>query len=325
MVGAMLKTALTERLGLTVPVVSAPMAGISGGALAAAVSEAGGLGMIGVGSATPVEWLRGEAGVAAASGRPYGIGLMAWALPERQDLLEAAIEARPALVSVSFGDCRSHVGALRDAGILTATQVGHVDDAREAEAAGVDLIVARGAEAGGHGRDHVGTLLLLQEVLEEVRTPVLAAGGIATGRGLAAVLAAGAEGAWVGTAFLTTREARSKAGARRRLLEAGDGDTVYTRVFDIGAGIPWPAEFGGRALRNRFSDRWHGREEALAGDEDARRELTEALRAGDEGMATIYAGQGAALLREEPTAAEVVARLGREAEEAVARLGARSG
>jgi nitronate monooxygenase len=320
MVGAMLRTVLTERFGLTVPVVSAPMAGASGGALAAAVSEAGALGTIGVGSAAPADWLRQQADVAGASGRPFGIGLMAWSLADRQDLLEAAIAARPALVSVSFGAFRPHVARLRDAGIVTAVQVGHLAEAVEAEAAGADLIVARGGEAGGHGRDEVGTLLLLQEVLEEVRTPVLAAGGIATGRGLAAVLAAGAQGAWVGTAFLTCREALSSAAARRRLIEAGDGATLYTRVFDIGMGIPWPSEFGGRALRNEFGDRWHGREEALAADGDARRRMGEAVRARDYGQAALYAGQGVALLRDEPAAADVVARLAAEAEAALARL-----
>src|SRR5699024_6204281 len=116
--------------------------------------------------------------------------------------LDAAIAARPALVSVSFGDYRPYVGPLQEAGIAVATQVGDVAEAVEAARAGVDLVVARGAEAGGHGRNRVATLPLLQAVLDAVDRPVLAAGGISTGRGLAAVLAAGAAGAWVGTAFL---------------------------------------------------------------------------------------------------------------------------
>ena len=127
---------------------------------------------------------------------------------------------RPALVSVSFGELVEPVGRLHEAGILTATQVGSLADLVAAEAAGVDVVVARGGEGGGHGRNDLATLPLLQLVLERTDRPVYAAGGILNHRGLAAVLAAGAAGAWVGTAFLGCVEAESAPAARAALFEA---------------------------------------------------------------------------------------------------------
>src|SRR3954451_22359698 len=186
------------------------MAGVSGGRLAPAVSAAGGLGMVGIGgeaAAAPTA----QADIARAGGCPLGIGLIAWVAEGRPDLVEAAIEARPALLTLSFGAYEQHVAAARDADIVVATQAGTVDDAKRAVDAGVDLVVARGGEGGGHGRNDVATLPLLQAVLDAVEVPVLAAGGIGTARGLAAVLAAGAAGAWVGTAFLTCAEAATSA------------------------------------------------------------------------------------------------------------------
>ncbi|MGE5292123.1 MAG: NAD(P)H-dependent flavin oxidoreductase [Micromonosporaceae bacterium] len=305
-----MRTWLCDRFGLSVPVVGAPMAGVASGALAAAISRAGALGMIGVGNSTPAEWIAGQ-GEVARGGGPFGIGLMAWALEDNPAQLDAVVALRPALVSVSFGPYPRYLGALKDAGITVATQVGNLAEAQAAEQAGVDLIVARGGEGGGHGRNEVGTLVLLQTVLDHVTTPVLAAGGIASARGLAAVLAAGAQGAWVGTAFLCCTEADSGPGARERLLAACETDTAYGRVFDVGHGLGWPAEFGGRALRNSFFDRWSGREQELSADENARRELAAARARGDFDTAYIYAGQGVGLLRGERPAAEVVAEFAR--------------
>jgi nitronate monooxygenase len=304
-------TWLTERLGATVPIVSAPMAGVSGGSLAAAVSQAGGFGMIGVGSATPLTWLVEQAGVAAESQQPFGIGLMAWALPRATEVLDATIAARPALVSLSFGDCGPFVGPVKDAGLLVAIPAGNRDEARIAEDLGADVIVARGGEGGGHGRNDVATLPLLQLVLGAVSTPVIAAGGIADARGLAAVLAAGAVGGWAGTAFLTCREALTTDGRRSRLLAATETDTAYGRVFDIAARLDWPPQYGGRALRNDFFDRWAGHEEALAADDEVAARYREALDAGDLDTAPVYAGQGVALLRATSSAADVVAEFGR--------------
>ncbi|MGW0808630.1 NAD(P)H-dependent flavin oxidoreductase [Nonomuraea sp. NPDC002799] len=303
----MVRTWLTDRFQLAVPLVGAPMAGAGDGRLAAAVSAAGGLGMIGVPAAAPASWIAEQAAVAAQSGRPYGIGLMAWALDGNPAQLDAVLAARPSVVSVSYGPYAAYVEPLRAAGITVATQAGTTDEARAAEQAGVDVVVARGAEAGGHGRDDVATLPLLQSVLDAVRLPVLAAGGIGTARGLAAVLAAGAEGAWVGTAFLGCAEATVPEPARRRLLAAEETGTAYGRVFDIAQRLAWPPEYGGRALRNTFFDKWADREEELAADEQAAAELAAARRAGDYDTAYVYAGQAVGLVRTRRPAADVVA------------------
>jgi len=267
---------------------------VSGGRLAAAVSAAGGLGMVGIGY-EPVATVAAEAATARAGGRPFGLGLIAWVTEARTDLVEAAIEAKPALLSLSFGAYASHVSAARDAGIVVATQAGTVDDAKRAVDAGVDLVVARGGEAGGHGRDEVATLPLLQAVLDAVDVPVLAAGGIATARGLAAVIAAGAAGALVGTAFLACPEGMNQPAAREAIVAAGETDTIYTTVLDIGRGIPWPPEYGGRALRNAFAEKWHGREDELRAEGERAEE------------AAVWAGQAVGLVPRERPAAEVVA------------------
>ncbi|MGV9305663.1 NAD(P)H-dependent flavin oxidoreductase [Nonomuraea sp. NPDC004354] len=303
----MTRTWLTDRFGLSVPLVGAPMAGVGAGRLAAAISAAGALGMIGVPATASAQWIADEAAVAAESGRPYGIGLMAWTLPGNPGQIDAVLAARPALVSVSFGPYAGYVEPFRQAGITVVTQAGTTREAREAEAAGVDAVVARGGEGGGHGRNDVATLPLLQGVLDAVGIPVLAAGGIAGARGLAAVLAAGAEGAWVGTAFLACSETMVSAPALRRILAAAETDTVYGRVFDVAQRLGWPPEYGGRGLRNAFFDQWEGKEEALAADEEAHAAVAAARAAGDYDVAVVYASEAVGLVRERRPAADVVA------------------
>jgi nitronate monooxygenase len=234
---------------------------------------------------------------------------MAWALEQDDGLLDVVAGEAPALVSVSYGPYERWIAPLHDAGIVVATQVGTLREAVSAEQAGVDVLVARGGEGGGHGRNDVATLPLLQGVLDAVQVPVLAAGGIGTARGLAAVLAAGSAGAWVGTAFLACTEAATSAGARELLMAAEDTDTAYGRVFDVGQRLAWPPEYGGRALRNAFYDRWVGREDELAGDDVAEAELKAARKRGDFEVAYLYAGQGVALLRAERAAADVLGEL----------------
>ncbi len=301
-----MRTWLTERFGLTVPVVAAPMAGVSTGQLAAAVSTAGGLGMIGAGPTTGPDRMREQCAVAREAGH-FGVGLMAWALAQDDALVDVVAAETPALVSLSYGPYERWIEKLRAAGIVVATQVGTLEEARAAEQAGVDVLVVRGGEGGGHGRADVATLPLLQSVLDAVQLPVLAAGGIGTARGLAAVLAAGSDGAWVGTAFLACTEAATSAGARQRLFAAKDTDTAYGRVFDVAQRMAWPPEYGGRALRNAYFKRWAGHEEELAGDDAASAQLMTARQQGDFDVACVYAGEGVGLLREERSAAAVVA------------------
>jgi nitronate monooxygenase len=300
---------LTRTLGIEHPLVQAPMARVSEGRLAAAVSAAAALGMIGLGPGVSPAYVADQAAVASAAGKPYGFGLMAWALERDSAPLEAVLETDAALVSVSFGAFERPLERLKEAGKVVTTQVGNLQEAKRAERAGVDFLVARGREGGGHGRDDVGTLALLQIVLDGVDAPVVAAGGIATGRGLAAVLAAGAVGGWAGTAFLCCRESAFPEPPRARLVAADDTATAYGRVFDVAQRAAWPPEYGGRALRNLFFDEWEGREDELAADAAAIQRYADAQQRGDFDTAVIYAGQGAALLRGETTAAQVVAAL----------------
>lgn len=305
---------LTEHLQIDIPVISAPMAGVAGGELARAVSAAGGFGMVGVGSAVSAGWVSEQLGQARSDGKPFGVGLLGWAIDDPGEVLPAVIAAGPALVSVSYGgELSDWVAALHDAGITVATQVGNLTDAHEADGIGVDLLVVRGGEGGGHGRNEVATLPLLQAVLDEVDTPVVGAGGIGTARGVAAVLAAGAVGAWVGTAFAACPEGTSSAAAREAILAAEVSDTVYTRVFDLAQGYGWPTEFGGRALINAVTQIWAGRESELERQSAALTALSDQVRtaraAGDVGYSPVYAGESAGLVHRSRSAAEVVADL----------------
>jgi len=298
-----LTTWLTQQFGVEVPVVNAPMAKFADGRFAAAVSAAGGLGMIGMSHEWDVDGWRREIALAAQSERKFGVGFLVWSLePGDEALIDAGLEGGAALVSLSYGDYASYVKRVHDAGALCSTQVGTVDQAKAAVDAGVDVVVARGVEGGGHGPGVMGTLALLQGVLDAVDVPVLAAGGIATSRGLAAALAAGAAGAWVGTAFLACTEMELAPAYRDALMRAGDGSTAYSTAFDIGRQIPWPAEFGGRALRSEFSDRWVGHEEEL-------REAGATLDA-----PPFWAGEGVSLLTGRTTAAELLREFGRAEE-----------
>lgn len=246
--------------------------------------------------------------------------MTAWILEQHPEQVHAAVEAQPVLVSVSFGAYRPWLTRLGETGIRTATQVGDLSEATAAVDAGADLIVARGAEGGGHGLDRVATLPLLQQVLDAVPdAPVLAAGGVATGPGLTAVLAAGAVGAWIGTRCLACPEADSSPAARARVVAAGSEDTVYSRVFDIAARLAWPRQYGGRALRNAFLERWLGREIELAADETARQQLAAARQVDEFGTAYIYAGQAIGSITREQSATALTAQLGRDAFELLAR------
>ncbi|WP_051027083.1 NAD(P)H-dependent flavin oxidoreductase [Nocardia higoensis] len=295
-VGQALGTPWSRALGLGVPVVNAPMGGVAGGRLAAAVTAAGGLGMIGMGSAATADALRRELASTESISGPFGIGVVDWVVARRPELLEVAIAARPALLAVSFGEDLRWVPRARDHGIRTATQVFTADHARRAADAGVDVLVARGLEGGGHGAVEMATLPLLDAVLAAVDVPVLAAGGIGSAASLAAVLAAGASGAWIGTGLAACAESALSAAGRDAMLAADGADTVVTTAVDVALGYPWPAHVPSRVLRNEFVTEWTGREDALRADSAARDALRRGIAADDPRVLPVDAGQGVGLV-----------------------------
>jgi len=311
----MLTTWLTERLGIRYPVISASMTGVAHGQLARAVSRAGGLGMLGIGSQVPIEALAQEARIASDGGAlPFGVGLTAWALPDRPELVEATVEQRPALVSLSFGPVRARdVELLHAGGILVSAQVHSPQAARDAAAAGVDLVEAQGTEAGGH-TGTVAMLPLLQRLQQEIDTPLLAAGGIATPGALAAVLVAGAVGARIGTPLLLSQEAVVAQAARDRLRLAEVDDTVLSPLFDRALRPGWPQVYQLRTLANDFTDTWIDKVDNLTQDHSALRQLADAVESGDYNIAPILAGQTVGLLQAGRPAAEVIIELAEGAE-----------
>jgi nitronate monooxygenase len=310
-------TCATELFGVEHPVVLAPMGGAAGGALAAAVSNGGGLGLVGGGRAGH-DWLDRElAIVTEATEKPWGVGFLSWAAGPA--IVEHALEYRPHAVMLSFGDPRPLAEPVRRAGITLIIQVTDLDEAREAIAAGADVVVAQGAEAGGHGGTRA-TLPFVPVVADlAAPTPVLAAGGIADGRGLAAALALGACGALIGTRFLATLEALTDPAAVKAILEGSGEDTERDRVLDIARGAPWPARYTGRAVRTAFTDRWRGREDELAGDEAAKLAYRAAAERGDPEAVVAFAGEAIDLITDVVPAADLVASIARDAEAALTR------
>jgi nitronate monooxygenase len=194
-----------------------------------------------------------RARVRGCAGVPVGIGFITWHLARHPERLRAALAHRPVAVMLSFGDPAPFVPAVRAAGAKLILQVQTLGDARSGAALGADVVVAQGAEAGGHGAQR-GTLPLVSAVVDAIApTPVAAAGGIADGRGLAAALVLGAAGVLVGTRFYASREALGHAAAKARLVDEGGDATLRTRIFDIVRGLDWPTRFTGRAPKNQLS------------------------------------------------------------------------
>jgi len=299
---------LQRLLGYREPIFNAPMAGAAGGALAAAVSQAGGIGMIGVSGSPSTQWIQEQAGHVAALDTPWGVGFMAWSLETDLSPLESFLEFSPSLVSLSFGNVTRGAALAHEAGVLTAMQIGNAAELERAMEDDIDIIIARGGEGGGHGRNESGTLPLLQLAAAQQVKPVVAAGGIGTAHGVAAVLAAGAQAAWVGTRFLSSAESLGHENFKGAVRQAGMDDTTYTRAFDIAQQLAWPAEFGGRALRNEFSDS-HEDLSAWEATSELREEMARARAEAQPAMAPVYAGQAVQFVQTPQAAAEVMADL----------------
>ncbi len=324
----LIRTQLTERLQLRHPIVGAPMGGVSGAELCAAVSRAGGLGMIGVGYGDPA-WVRHELALLRQMNlrEPWGAGIITWSVST--DLLEEILDARPRVVMLSFGDITELVPRIKAAGALVMAQVQTVAAAEAARDAGADFIVAQGSEAGGHGARRA-TLPLVPAIIDAVQpVPVLAAGGIADGRGLAAALMLGAEGVLLGTRLYASHEALGHRAAKQCLVDASGDDTARTRVFDIVRGLSWPPGYTGRAVRNAFLDCWDGQEQQLETAAEAlRAPFYTAQQDGDIDTAMVWAGEAIDLIHELRPAGELVQVIAADAatrlSQAAQRLGSSS-
>jgi len=303
---------LTRALGIEHPILLAPMDIVSGGRLAAAVSHAGGLGLIGGGYGDGA-WIERE--WANAGNARVGCGFITWSLARHPGLLDGVLAHKPAAIMLSFGDPRPFAAAIRAAGARLICQVQTVAQAREAVAAGADVIVAQGTEAGGHGQSEPLFTLLPQVVDACPDVPVVAAGGIADGRGLAAAMMLGAEGVLMGTRFYASQEAAGHPEAKRRIVAAQGGQTVRSIVFDLSRRNRWPDPYTGRVLRNQHVEHWLGREDELeAQAETVGREYAAARERGDFDIAAVIAGEACALIHDIPTAGDIVRRIVGDAE-----------
>jgi len=301
-----ISTRLTELLEIKHPLLLAPMDTISSGALAAAVSNAGGFGIIGGGYGDEA---RLACDLDAAGKARIGIGFITWSMAKNARLLDLALERKPAAIMLSFGEVTPHAERIKRAGALLICQVQSVVQAKEVVARGADAIVAQGSEAGGHGGSRA-TFPLIPAVVDAAgAVPVIAAGGIADGRGLAAALMLGADGALMGTRFLASTEAATTAEAKQRVVAADGDSTIRSTLFDIVRRREWPAPYTGRALQNEFTARWRGREAELMHNL-TREEVTyeEARKRGDLDTAVLHAGEAVDLIDEVLPAAEIVAR-----------------
>lgn len=313
-------TALTRLLGITHPIILAPMGGVAGGKLAAAVSQAGGFGMIGGGYGNPKAGYGGTAWMdeqfRAAGNARIGVGYITWSLQQFPGLFDEALEHAPKVFGLAFGDEMQFAPRIKKAGIKLLCQVQDLDGAKRALDAGADILVAQGTEAGGHGKSGRTTLTLTPAVVDIAGgVPVVAAGGLSDGRGLAAALMLGAAGILVGTRFWASPEALGSDKVKQLLTQARSDDTLRTRVFDIVRELPWPDGYTGRALVNDFSRKWHGNEGGL--EKNLSRETEAywtAARAGDINTSVIFAGEGLDLIHDIKPAGDIVRAIVTEAE-----------
>lgn len=316
-----LRTTFTESLGLRHPIALAPMGGSAGGELAAAVSNSGGLGLVGAGRC-PLDWIETElALVTARTDRPWGVGFQSWAVEVAT--VRQALTHRPHAVMLSFGDPRPFIDPIREAGALLIIQVTDLDEAAQALEAGADILVAQGTESGGHGARRGRSTLTFVPVVVDLAgpVPVLAAGGIADGRGLAAALALGAAGALIGTRFQATAEALVDPAVRTAILAGRGQDTERSTVLDIARRVPWPAKYSARTLAHPFLDQWRDRAGELAGDEAAKQRYQDAVAGGELPSNPVWASEAIDLIDAVAPAGIVVEELATAAEAALIRAG----
>lgn len=316
-----LSTRLTKFFDLKHPVLSAPMALAGGGRLAASVSQAGGLGLIG-GAYGDGEWLDEQ--FSAAGNSPVGCGFITWSLTQKPHLLSQVLARKPRALFLSFGDPAPFVKEIEDAGVPLICQVQSLRDAKHAADCGAQIIVAQGSEAGGHGEKRA-TMTIVPEVADMLanRSPetlLLAAGGIADGRGLAASLMLGADGVLVGSRFWASEEALVHTNMHHAAVKASGDDTIRSSVMDIARRLSWPSRYTARVLKNGFTNQWHDNLDGLMADQDRQAEgWGEAWRAGNTDIANTFVGEAAGMIDSIRPAAEILEGMVREAEACLAK------
>ncbi len=310
----LITTPITQLLSINHPILLAPMDLVADARLVAAVAAAGGFGILGGGYGEE-KWLTRELDLLERSKARFGVGFITWSMAKRPRLLDLALERRPVAIMLSFGSPAPFIGRIKSAGAMVICQVQSVALAKEAAAAGADILVAQGTEGGGHGASR-GLITLVPEVADVLggRIPVVAAGGIADGRGLAAALMLGATGVLMGTRFYASQEAAAAQAAKERIRNATGDDTLRSIVFDISRHNVWPAPFTGRCLRNRHAEQWFGQEVELLRhlDEESAKYLA-AREAGDFDIAAVIAGEAAGIIRDIPSVHDIVERIAQEA------------
>lgn len=321
-----MRTRLCDLLGIDLPIIAAPFGPWDSVELAAAVCRAGGLGSLGT-AVRPVPELRDQwRRLRARTDRPFAINHVT--RPFDEEAFAASLDAKPAAISFHLGDPGELVARAHDAGIRWIQQVMDVDQAREAVRRGVDVIVAQGGEAGGHS-GFVGTMALVPQVVDVAgATPVVAAGGIADGRGLAAALNLGAQAVSMGTRFLCSTEARASRAYKERVVRSRAEDTLYTTLFDV----EWP-EAAHRVLRNKAVAEWEGAGRPPSGRRPGEGEIVGKLTMagvevptvrystfnpiegfeGDMEYVALYAGESCSLVNDIRPADEIVKQVAAEA------------
>jgi nitronate monooxygenase len=311
-----LNTRLTQQLGIAHPIISAPMAFAAGGRLAAAVSAAGSLGLIG-GGYGDAGWLDAE--FRAAGNAAVGCGFITWSLKKQPQLLDRVLAHNPCAILLSFGDPEPFAARVKASGAKLICQVQTRRDAERAIDCGADIVVAQGSEAGGHG-ERRATLTLVPEVADLIAakspaTLLCAAGGIADGRGLAAALMLGADGVLVGSRLWASNEANVSPRMHAAALAATGDDTIRSQVMDLARKLDWPARYSARVLRNAYIERWHGREAELAAVADEEAAIyRKAWAEGDPEGSNTFVGEVAGLIHAIEPVAVIIERMVGEAE-----------
>lgn len=304
-----LKTRLTQKLGIAHPILLAPMNVFAGGKLAAAVSAAGGLGLIG-GGYGDADWL--EQQFAAAGDARVGCGFITWSMARDPKLLDQVLARKPAALMLSFGEVEPHASRIKAQGVPLICQVQGMRYLREAVDAGADIIVAEGCEAGGHS-GYRGVFTLVPEAADYLAkrapdTVLVAAGGVGDGRGLAAALMLGADGALVGTRFVASHESEAPEGFRQAIIRADGDATIKSTSVDTARKRYWPnPEFVIRVLKNGFVAKWHGRDREMEKAIDVEfQRFWDAFKAGDAANSGVLMGEACGIIRDAPPAAQIV-------------------